>query len=222
MAPVLPAMRRRRTRPSRPGRAADIALALLVLALLGLIVARLGPQGEVTRLTGLVRVVDGDTLVVMSALGDPVTVRLAGLDAPEARQTCERRGLADEAQTYPCGAVATDALAALAGQGRLDCEAARRDRYGRSVGTCRVGDVDIGAMMVRAGHAIATTDYYAEEDAARRAGAGLWAGSFDRPADWRAVHGDASGNVVVRLEEALERVWASVRGSRHAGTGGDQ
>lgn len=61
------------------------------------------------------------------------------------------------------------------------CEPKTTDRYGRAVAVCRVDGVDLGAAMVRAGHALAfvrySADYLPQENEARAARA---------PSDWRA------------------------------------
>ncbi len=48
--------------------------------------------------------------------------------------------------------------------------------------------------MVRAGWAISYGDYRSEERKARRAKAGLWAGEFVEPADWRLQQGRAAAD----------------------------
>ena len=53
---------------------------------------------------------------------------------------------------------------------------------------------DLGAAMVRAGWAIAYGDYRDEEQVARRARAGIWAGEFIEPNDWRVLHGQAAAD----------------------------
>src|SRR5436305_1573118 len=50
-------------------------------------------------LTGAVRVIDGDTLVV-----NDTRVRLEGIDAPEAGQTCKRKWIG----WWSCGTAATN------------------------------------------------------------------------------------------------------------------
>jgi hypothetical protein len=63
------------------------------------------------------------------------------------------------------------------------------DEYGRSVSICKNGNTDINAEMVRAGFALAyrrySNDYVDEENEARNAKRGLWAGEFTAPWDWR-------------------------------------
>jgi endonuclease YncB( thermonuclease family) len=66
-----------------------------------------------------------------------------------------------------------------------------RDRYGRLLGRCRAGDVDLNAAMVESGHALAFRRYTSrlvpQEDAAREARRGMWAGEFQAPWDFRAA-----------------------------------
>ena len=55
----------------------------------------------------VIHVTDGDSLRVRPADGgDPVTVRLEGIDAPELDQTCEDTNR----QSWPCGRAALRAL----------------------------------------------------------------------------------------------------------------
>ena len=63
-----------------------------------------------------------------------------------------------------------------------------RDRYERIVAVCRIEGWDIGAELVRQGWAL---DYYssgayaAKQEAAMAERAGLWAGEFTPPWEWR-------------------------------------
>ena len=57
---------------------------------------------------------------------------------------------------------------------------------------CRVGTTELNLAQVETGWAIAYGDYAEAERAAHEAKAGLWAGSFDRPHDWRERHGSAA------------------------------
>ena len=130
-------------------------------------------------ITGKARVIDGDTLDVGS-----VRVRLFGIDAPEAKQTCT----ADE-KVWRCGEEATFALAYETAEHWVRCEEKHRDRYARTVAVCYVGDHDLNTMMVRKGWALAyrrySTDYVDEEAEAKEARAGLWRGEFTAPWGWR-------------------------------------
>lgn len=131
--------------------------------------------------TGPARVIDGDTIDVGG-----MRIRLWGIDAPESKQMCERQGAA-----YACGHEATAHLRALVAGAAVACEPRVKDRYGRTVAICRVGLVDVGAAMVRDGWALAfvrySVDYVAQEQEARLAGRGMWAGIFTFPWQWRAT-----------------------------------
>ena len=133
-------------------------------------------------LSGTARVVDGDTLQI----GD-TRIRLHGIDAPEAAQTC----VSAAGATFACGTAATGALTRLIGDAAVSCAALDLDRYGRTVARCTVGGRDLGRDMVASGFATAYRAYSmvylpAEEDA-RRAGRGLWSAQMQDPAEYRAA-----------------------------------
>jgi endonuclease YncB( thermonuclease family) len=131
-------------------------------------------------LSGLAKVVDGDTIVVRG-----IPVRFAGIDAPETDQTC----LDAAGRAYACGVAARQHLTDLVGSSPVDCTISGGDAYGRALAACRAGDVDLQRRMVADGYALAFVQYskafVGEESQARQAGAGLWAGSFIAPWDWR-------------------------------------
>lgn len=136
----------------------------------------------------LVHVIDGDSLTVRQDKGETI-IRLTAIDAVEYRQDCARV----DGSRWPCGHEARSALDRLAGRGPLVCEFAAKDRYRRTLATCRTkaypGGVDLGAEMVRQGWAVATGDaYMIEEDEAQAKRRGIWQGRFTLPADWRAGH----------------------------------
>lgn len=137
-------------------------------------------------LTGTIRVVDADTI----ELSSPVNIRLIGIDAPEAAQTCRDVG----GRTLPCGALAT-AMARDLYEGRAGrCEVEGRDRNGRPLAVCTVDGRDIGAELVsrgiariyREGMAYEDRRYAEEQKAAVLTGRGLWAYEMEDPALWRA------------------------------------
>jgi endonuclease YncB( thermonuclease family) len=140
-----------------------------------------GPAGPET--TGRARIIDGDTIEIAGT-----RIRLYGIDAPEKHQFCQD----GSGERYGCGQRALNAL-----EGRIDgqtlvCEKRDIDRYGRTVAVCRQGTADINAWMVETGWAVAyrrySGDYVAAEDRARAQRVGIWAGSFENPADWRRDH----------------------------------
>jgi len=157
---------------------ADVALAVAVLAVLTLVVAR-GLWEPMEILVGDARVADGDSLVIGGE-----RVRLAGIDAPELAQICTRDGT-----SYACGRDARMALEELVDGKAISCRHRERDRYGRILGYCDAGGVDLNREMVRAGWAVAYGDFDGVEREARQASRGIWAGAFDRPQEWRQQHG---------------------------------
>lgn len=175
---------RRRPYPQRPRstlrKLFDYALAVLFLALVALVVARFD-RVSTRQENGTAIVNDGDTIT----LGNE-RIRLRGIDAPEYTQSCRKDG-AD----YPCGKLSRQALAKLIGGRAVSCSGWQRDRYDRLLGDCRVGNIDLNAEQVRAGWAVAFGDFDMEEAAARVARAGIWAGSFEEPRDWRRTHDGA-------------------------------
>ena len=136
---------------------------------------------DTTIIGGSTRVIDADTLEVKGE-----RVRLEGIDAPETRQICERAS----GTLYPCGQAATRALRERIGDGNVVCALdPQRDRYGRALGVCSVHGEDLNAWLVSQGYALAyrrySTRYVEQEEAAREAGRGVWAGRFVAPWDWR-------------------------------------
>lgn len=129
--------------------------------------------------TGPARVIDGDTLDIARD-----RVRLYGIDAPEAGQSC------GDAPRWPCGTEAAAALTNWIAGRPVTCVEIERDRYQRAVSTCTVDGEDLGDWMVRSGWAVEYRQYsdgrYAEaERAAAAAGAGIHRSTFTRPSDWR-------------------------------------
>jgi endonuclease YncB( thermonuclease family) len=142
--------------------------------------------------TGTPSVIDGDTLDIRSA-----RIRLHGIDAPESRQLCQKNG-----NSYPCGRQAALALNGLINRRSLRCEERDRDRYGRIVAICFLGDLDLNDWLVRQGHAVAyrrySEDYVGAENAARAARRGIWDGEFELPWEWRkATRSKSAGPVAV-------------------------
>lgn len=164
-----------------PGRAIrvlrDAVVGVSMLALGLLIAARLDDANRQT-VTGPFVAIDGDTL----AAGHR-RLRLEGIDAPEIGQPCDAAGRA-----VACAEQARLRLAMLAKRGDFLCRGGAKDRYDRLLVRCRSGQDDVNAMLVREGLAVSYGDYRAQEMAARRERIGLWAGPFERPADWRKVH----------------------------------
>jgi endonuclease YncB( thermonuclease family) len=148
-------------------------LGVLVLAFL------LAATSAEARPTGPAIVIDGDTIDVAGE-----RVRLFGIDAPELGQTCTAN-----ARRWRCGQQAATALAKKIGTRSVSCAGKGHDQYGRTLAVCRVGRTNLNAWLVTSGWALAyreySTDYVAEEDAARAGGKGMWRGAFVPPWDWR-------------------------------------
>jgi endonuclease YncB( thermonuclease family) len=130
---------------------------------------------------GRAQALSGDTLRIGAT-----TVRLAGIEAPEAEQRCGQGG-----KQWKCGAAAQQALSrAVSGQ-RIRCIPDGSDSAGATLAYCTAGDTDINSELVRKGHVFAEQSFFAryasQEREARSAKAGLWVGGeAERPSDYRA------------------------------------
>jgi endonuclease YncB( thermonuclease family) len=134
-------------------------------------------------ITGIARVIDGDTISV-----GELRIRLEGIDAPEAGQSCQRRW----AVSWACGSAATTALEKLVGGKTVQCERRGADKYGRTLGVCFVRGRDVNAQMVRQGHAWAfvkySTSYVKEEASAKAERLGIWQGESVPAWEYRQRH----------------------------------
>ncbi|MET3521448.1 MULTISPECIES: thermonuclease family protein [Mesorhizobium] len=173
---------RRRYAPQPPRslwrRLFDYCLTIVLLGLLILLAARLD-RFETREAAGAAIVNDGDSITLGAT-----RIRMRGIDAPEYQQTCRRDG-AD----YACGKLARQSLVQLIGGRPVSCSGWQQDRYGRLLGDCKAGGVNLNRAQVEAGWAVAYGDFEAEEAGARAGKAGIWAGTFDEPQDWRDTHG---------------------------------
>lgn len=139
------------------------------------------------------KVADGDSFAIGSE-----KLRLDGIDAPEYRQICKDAAGRD----WECGKAARTALEQMLREPGVSCIAEAKDRYARSIVTCSsTGTKDIGAAQVAKGMAVSNEfyeirNYGDEEDAARGAKKGIWAGTFDRPSEWRAAQQTLRTNTV--------------------------
>ncbi len=130
-------------------------------------------------IAGQASVIDGDTLEIHGQ-----RIRLYGIDAPENDQTCTRDG-----KPWRCGQTAALELSGFIGSQTVRCAERGQDRYGRMIGKCEAKGVDLGQWMVEQGLALAyrkyAINYIANEDRARGARKGMWAGVFQPPWDYR-------------------------------------
>jgi endonuclease YncB( thermonuclease family) len=112
------------------------------------------PVQAVTLLGKVVTVTDGDTVKVLDASKTQLTVRLAGIDAPEKKM--------------PFGQKAKEALSDLVFNKTVEVETEKVDRYGRSVGKILVNGRDANLAMVNAGMAWHYKKYEKEQSLSDR------------------------------------------------------
>ena len=132
----------------------------------------------------ILRISDGDTLVIETADKSRMMVRLSGIDAPESKQ--------------PFGIESRHRLAQLLTGREINLDCLKTDRYARQV--CRVfaDNEDVSLLMLNAGAAwwfrryaheqsvAERRDYAAAENDARTHSVGLWAAAAPVPPwDWR-------------------------------------
>ena len=157
-------------------------LALLRYAAVATAIALLFHDSAIGRdlISGVPKIVDGDTVWIGTT-----KMRLDGIDAPESDQIC----LSPVGEVWNCGVSSRDELAKRALGQVWNCHAIGVDRYGRTLARCEVGGEDIQRWMVRNGWALSFVRYShaydADEADAKAAKAGLWAGAFIAPWDWR-------------------------------------
>ena len=156
--------------------------SLLVLMMWGSVAVAASPN----TISGQARVIDGDTLDVGGT-----RVRLHGIDAVEADQTCRHPERGD----WACGAHVSRELRNWVEGRAVRCAAHGTDRYGRRIASCDLDGQDLGQALVRAGLAFAykkySTRYVVEERAALRDGRGLWTSVVLQPEAFRAAKAPA-------------------------------
>ena len=148
-----------------------------ILGAFGAVSGSISPGPETAAPAGRVRVIDGDTVAI-----DGVRWRLHGIDAPESGQSCRAWG-----RTWDCGTAATEALVSRAAG--MSCSGSETDQYGRSIGVCSSGGIDLNGWLVANGLALAyrqfADDYTDEEDEARANRRGMHRGEHVAPWNWR-------------------------------------
>jgi endonuclease YncB( thermonuclease family) len=131
-----------------------------------------------------VRVIDGDTIVILNEADTQYKIRLKGIDAPEKRQ--------------PFGKRSKQYLSDLVAKRYVKVEYTKRDRYGRIIGKVFVSDKDVCLEMISAGLAWHYKKYQSEQSkqdrtryaetelAASMSGIGLWRDASPIPPwEWR-------------------------------------
>ena len=141
-------------------------------------------------ITGKAKITDGDSIVI-----NDIRIRFTGSDAPESyffgkTQTC----LDAEGNDWECGNAATQKLKELINNQTVRCTEEGQDKYGRTLGICYVGELDLQAEMVKSGMAVAylrySDRYEKEQNYAKKVKAGMWAGEFKQPELWRRENRD--------------------------------
>ncbi len=154
-------------------------------------------QAHATVLRGeVVALADGDTITVLDADRRQHKVRLAGIDAPEKRQSF--------------GTQSKDSLASMVFRRQVVVEWSKYDRYGRVIGKVLVGNLDVCLEQVRLGMAWHYKRYAPEQSAAdqaayaaaetdaRRAARGLWRDAAPVP-PWEFRRHQSSGTHLTDL-----------------------
>jgi endonuclease YncB( thermonuclease family) len=124
-----------------------------------------GPTASAAEPVTVVRIIDGDSLVVETETG-PLQVRITGVNTPD-RGECHHR----EAGAYLEEAL-EGAAVAIVREGT--------DQYGRVLARVDAGGVDLALRLVRSGHGVAVADTRHPEDlvgaeeAAYRERQGMW------------------------------------------------
>ncbi|EKE17530.1 MAG: Succinoglycan biosynthesis protein [uncultured bacterium] len=148
--------------------------------IVALVLASGSALAQAPELIGGASVIDGDTIEIHGE-----RIRLFGIDAIEAHQTCTL----PTGAKWRCGGAAAEALAVHLAKKPTSCAVRGTDRYNRSVAVCRTAEGDVNDWLVRNGWAMAyraySTDYVAAEVEASRAGLGIWAAQFEAPWQWR-------------------------------------
>lgn len=148
--------------------------------------------------SGSARVIDGDTLDV-----DGTRVRLEGIDAPEHAQLCNR----NDGTKWRCGRQATRALRQMTAGAQVRCYSRGHGSYGRMLGLCFAGRLQLNAELVRRGLAWAfvkySRTYVGLEAVARQRKVGIWQGPAQRAWDYRAnrwasAEGDAPNGCAIK------------------------
>ena len=154
-------------------------ILLLPTSLIALAALAMASPAAAAPFWGIGKAIDGDSLTV-----DDKEVRLHGIDAPEFNQTCKKGG-----QDWACGAEAYDRLSRLVTGKEVRCTEIGKDQYGRTLGRCSVGAMDVNRTMVTTGYAVAfrrySMEYISAEESAKAGKRGIWAGTFEMPSDVR-------------------------------------
>lgn len=176
------------------------------------------PSDQFTKKVSLIRVIDGDTVVIQEPGGflrspQEERIRLWGIDAPESGQ----KG----------GPQSTKYLQKIIGRrSNIWLTSAGRDQYGRIIGVIHPDrnrlDNSYNYLMVKAGHAHCymlsgpeERRYRQAEDQAKKGRQGLWAAKkTEHPSTWRKDQKAASATprwvwLLIAAAAAAAALWAA-------------
>jgi endonuclease YncB( thermonuclease family) len=157
-----------------------LTLKYALVAIIALVACLPCSLTQAADLSGVPRVVDGDTLAIGAT-----KVRLEGIDAPETDQVC----LNAKGVRWTCGIDARDKLAGHIAGREINCTSNGTDAYQRTLAICSLAGEDLNGWMVQQGWALAyvkySSAYRPAEENARTHQRGLWQGAFIAPWDWR-------------------------------------
>jgi micrococcal nuclease len=127
----------------------------------------------------VVRIIDGDGLIIIGSDEIEINIRLAGIDAPEINQ--------------PFGIESKESLEALIGNRLITMDDPKKGKYGRYIANVFVEEVWINREMVEKGYAwydkINSSDYSLQlaEKEAREKALGIWRTANPIPPwEWRS------------------------------------
>jgi endonuclease YncB( thermonuclease family) len=144
----------------------------------------------------VVGVHDGDTVTLLVAGNQQLKVRLAQIDAPESDQAFGQRS--------------KQSLSDMVFNKTIHVQKETVDRYGRTVGTLFVGDLDANKEQVKRGMAWAYRQYMHDqsllqaEEEARQAKVGLWADPNPLP-PWEYRHGGKNKKANNKIAKTTDR-----------------
>jgi endonuclease YncB( thermonuclease family) len=163
-------------------------------------------------LSGPPKFIDGDSFEITGR-----GVRLFGIDAPEAHQSCDRGG-----EVWACGEESAQQLRQAVGTSPVTCTGNERDQYGRLLAVCTIDGVDLNRYLVARGWATAfrrySQDYVPDEMRARAAKLGIWSSNFVLPEDYRnppteVAAGRTAQGLLAQRQSHTSRAAAPVVGS---------
>lgn len=131
-------------------------------------------------LTGkVVSVTDGDTIKILTKKNIQYKIRLNGIDAPERSQAFGKKSTRNLSR-YVAGKV-------------VNIHYTKKDKYGRTLGTIYIDNIDINLQQIKDGYAwvyrkyCSRKDYYQAETYAKSRKLGLWYDKHPMP-PWEYRH----------------------------------